>query len=66
MKNKTAVEWLISQLWEAKKTKSAWKELEKQAKKLEREQIINAYDAGTFYLEGGLYYKETFENEKGI
>jgi hypothetical protein len=33
------------------------------AKELEREQIINAYDAGTFYLEGGLYYKETFENQ---
>lgn len=33
---------------------------------LEKEQIINAYDAGTFYLEGGLYYKETFEDESGI
>jgi hypothetical protein len=36
------------------------------ALELEREQIINAYDAGTFYLEGGLYYKETFEDESGI
>lgn len=66
MKNKTAVEWLISQLWEAKKTKSAWKELEKQAKKLEREQIINAYDHGTFYLKGEDYYRKTFEDESGI
>jgi hypothetical protein len=66
MKKQTAIEWLISQLWEAKKTKSNWKELEKKAKEIEREQIINAYDAGTFYLEGGLYYKETFEDEKGI
>jgi hypothetical protein len=62
MKKQTAVEWLISQLWEAKKTKSNWKELEKQAKEIEREQIINAYDSGTFFLEGNDYFENTFKN----
>lgn len=36
----TAVEWLIEQLWEAKKTKSNWKEIEKQAKAMEMDQLI--------------------------
>lgn len=65
MKNKTAVEWLISQLnnlgfdYQLNSVKVV---IEK-AMEIEREQIINAYDSGTFYLEGGLYYKETFETE---
>ena len=66
MKKQTAVEWLISQLWEAKKTKSNWKELEKKAKEIEREQIINSYDSGTFFLKGEDYFKKTFEDESGI
>jgi hypothetical protein len=68
MKNKTAVEWLNDAI--NKKLNNdlgpSFTDLFNEAKKLEREQIINAYDAGTFYLEGGLYYKETFENESGI
>ena len=61
MKNKTAVEWLIERFKEKNFCYSI-KDFD-QAKEIEREQIINAYDAGTFYLEGGLYYKETFETE---
>ena len=73
MKNKkqTAVEWLIEQIESEEYTKAFGCTyisivIQEQAKKLEREQIINAYDSGTFYLEGELYYKETFEDEKGI
>jgi hypothetical protein len=36
------------------------------ALELEKEQIITAYNHGTFYLEGEDYYKETFEDESGI
>jgi hypothetical protein len=67
MKKQTAVEWLIEQIFNEVDLKDSILKLAiNEAKKLEREQIINAYDAGTFYLEGGLYYKETFENESGI
>ena len=71
MKKQTAVEWLEEQLkkgvdfnpLEPLSYLNAIDNVFEQAKELEREQIINAYDAGTFYLEGGLYYKETFETE---
>jgi hypothetical protein len=65
MKNKTAVEWLEEPLLNILTHQQQMQliGLFQQAKELEREQIINAYDAGTFYLEGGLYYKETFETE---
>jgi predicted DNA binding protein len=36
----TAVEWLVAELWECKKTKSNWKILENQAKEMEKQQII--------------------------
>lgn len=65
MKNKTAVEQLRERLF--KEFGFAYSDnIHEEIKVIEREQIINAYDAGTFYLEGGLYYKETFENESGI
>ena len=70
MKNKTAVEWFYD------KIKSHFEHdgdlLETLtftmaiAKQKEREQIINAYDSGTFYLKGENYYKKTFEDESGI
>ena len=70
MKNKTAVEWLQLKLNSVKPTDfcsiekiKVWVEL---AKGIEREQIINAYDSGTFYLKGENYYKKTFEDESGI
>lgn len=67
MKNKTAVEWLIENYFGSLENCTPnFRNKIIEAKAIEREQIINAYDAGTFYLEGGLYYKETFENESGI
>ena len=64
-KKQTAVEWLLSQLNNLgfDYQLNSVKDVIEQAIELEREQIINAYDAGTFYLEGGLYYKETFETQ---
>ena len=71
MKKQTAVEWLIEQIHSEEYSKAFGTTylsivITEQAQKIEREQIINAYDAGTFYLEGELYYKETFEDESGI
>ena len=68
MKKQTAVEWLIDYLKDLGMNYQlhALNDIIEQGKAMEREQIINAYDAGTFYLEGALYYKETFEDEKGI
>jgi hypothetical protein len=64
MKKQTAVEWLIGQLPIFQQV--ALIELFNEAKLMEREQIINAYDSGTFFLEGEDYYKNTFEDESGI
>ena len=61
----TAVEWLVEQLWEAKKTKSNWKEIEKQAKAMEKEQIIYAWmvtDNELQRLAAEQYYNETFKS----
>ena len=71
MKKQTAVEWLIEQIHSEEYSKAFGTTylsivITEQAQKMEKEQIINAYDAGTFYLEGELYYKETFEDESGI
>ena len=68
MKNKTAVEWLNDAI--NKKLNNdlgpSFTDLFNEAKKLERKQIINAYDSGTFYLKGENYFKKTFEDESGI
>ena len=68
MKNKTAVEWLNDAI--NKKLNNdlgpSFTDLFNEAKKLEREQIINAYNHGTFFLRGEDYFKKHFENESGI
>ncbi len=65
---KTAVEWLVEELWICKKTKSNWKILENKAKEMEKEQIMDAFEAaekycGKDFLHGDLYYNETFKSE---
>jgi hypothetical protein len=67
----TAVEYLFEQLWETPKDKFNWYLIFGQAKEMEKEQIINAYDAGLF--DGSMddvndriykqYYNETFKSE---
>ena len=63
MKKLTAVEWLIKQFSD---NGSICLQDYLEAKKLEREQIINAYNHGTFFLRGEDYYKKHFEDESGI
>ena len=54
----TAVEWLIEQLTEIHP-----KAFE-QAKAMEKEQIVEAWNTGTYaYNNGEQYYKETFKSE---
>jgi hypothetical protein len=70
---KTAVEWLVEQITDS--TMPA-REAIKQAKELEKQQIINAYDEGKVegmclannseykHLQGFEYYNETYKNTK--
>ena len=66
---KTAVEWLIEELWQAKKTKSNWKEIEDKAKAMEKEQIMRSHSSGyNSGLENKIvlsyeYYIKTFKSE---
>jgi hypothetical protein len=65
----TAVEWLFEKLWETPKDKFNWYLIFGQAKQMEKEQIIDAYDAGLF--DGSMddvndriykqYYNETYK-----
>lgn len=62
----TAVEWLIEQIQNEKYIEDIDFE---QAKAMEREQIIDAYqqaekDNGKDFLNGDLYYNETFKSGK--
>ena len=70
----TSVEWLLEQLepnilWTEKA-----KKLAEQAKEMEKQQVINAYNIGFIYpikidfknnksQDGEQYYNETYENE---
>lgn len=69
--NKTAVEWLYekinSNLTEPMSKK--FKEIFEQAKAMEKEQIIEAYDERRCFIgyeNGKEYYNETFEQQKHI
>jgi hypothetical protein len=67
----TAAEWLFEKLWETPKDKFNWYLIFGQAKQMEKEQIIDAYDAGLF--DGSMddvndkiykqYYNQTFKSE---
>jgi hypothetical protein len=62
---KTAVEWLVEQWPILESQLPSW--LIEQAKEMEKEQIINAYDRGhneyDIYRNGQNYYNETFKSE---
>jgi hypothetical protein len=65
---KTAVEWLVEQLdGERHLTENEIKRLIQQAKEIEKEQIINAYDRGhneyDIYRNGQNYYNETYKTK---
>jgi len=66
----TAVEWLYLQL--IKNPKTPWNDILQQAKEMEKEQIIDAwqngiYNCGEFnnptIISGKQYYNETFKSE---
>jgi hypothetical protein len=62
MKKQTAVEWLVEQIC-GDHTEQWQKEIE-QAKEMEKEQIIDAFEHVDFNLDDGLhYYNQTFNNE---
>ncbi|MFZ4671840.1 MAG: hypothetical protein ACOYLT_07485 [Flavobacterium sp.] len=53
MSKETAVEWLINELTVIDFTDPFWKEKIEQAKEMEKEQIIDAYEEG--YLQCTIY-----------
>ena len=63
----TAVEWLFEKLWNTDKDKFTWYAILKQAKAIEKQQIVDAWFGG--YLNGEIknklasedYYNETFK-----
>jgi hypothetical protein len=56
-KKQTAVEWLVKEF-----NLESFPAAINLALSMEKEQIINAYDAGTFFLEGEDYFENTFKN----
>ena len=42
----TAVDWLFTQLWDTPKDKFTWYKIAGDAKDMEKDQIIDAYDSG--------------------
>ena len=64
---KTAVEWLFEKLWNTGKDKFTWYAILKQAKEMEKQQIIDAYDKGEFNQgcngDAEQYYNETYYKE---
>ena len=60
-KKQTAVEWLVKEF-----NLECYPAAVRLALSLEKEQIINAYDSGTFYLEGEDYFEKTFNDGSGV
>jgi len=69
MKKQTAVEWLVDELNQLQIEKILWiptgkwdmiRDIVKQAKAMEKEQIIDACNYGDFEELGEKYYTETF------
>ena len=65
-KTQTAVEWLFKQLWEKPKDKFTWNTILSKAKKMHKQEIINAVDGFPLQnrnLDGEQYYNETFKKD---
>jgi|LakMenE18May11ns_1017448.scaffolds.fasta_scaffold9530921_2 fatty acid-binding protein DegV len=66
---KTAVEWLVEQIKNnVHNTIEEFELIVEQAKEMEKEQIMEAFEAaekycGKDFLHGDLYYNETFKSE---
>ena len=60
MENKiTAVQWLFQNLWEEPKDKMTWYAILDEAKEMEKDQIIDAYN-NREDRSAELYYNETY------
>jgi len=68
MKKQTAVEYLIQHLKNLGMDYqlNSYKGIIEKSKEIERENIVTAYNHGTFYLRGEDYFKKHFEDESGI
>lgn len=71
----TATEWLFQKLWDEPKDKLTWYGILKQAKRMEKEQIIQTYHksalneathiiGGTSHISAEQYYNETFNTKE--
>ena len=57
----TSVDWLFTQLWETPKDKINWYKILMDAKKMEKEQMLEVSKEGLFSKhEFEQYYKETY------
>ena len=65
MEKQTAIEWLIEELKENNlHTFNEWKDIFQQAKEMEKQQIIKAYEnTNSMAMYGEDYYNETFKSE---
>jgi hypothetical protein len=63
----TAVEWLFEQLPTIDKYDPYYADIINQAKEMEKEQIVEAFDNGTYFSkwpDAEQYYNETFKSEQ--
>lgn len=68
MEKQTATEWLFKQLWDEPRDKFNWFVLLKQAEKMEKEQIIQAYYQNGWNDDDNehnaeQYYNKTFKQD---
>ena len=64
----TAIEWLFEKLWNADKDKFTWYAILKQAKEMEKQQIVDAWNNGfeenrPYVDHSEDYYNETFKQQ---
>jgi len=60
----TAAEWLFEKLWNTDKDKFTWYAILKQAKEMEKQQIIEAnWEASEDTDRAEQYYNKTFKSE---
>jgi hypothetical protein len=63
MKNQTATDWLFRKLWDEPQDKFTWYALLQEAKEIEKEQIIDAWDNGMKSDNGHFGTNEQYYNE---
>ncbi len=63
MAQQTAVEYLFEQLWNTPIDKFMWNAILEKAKKMEQQQIIDAFFSDDLEIDAELYYNEKFKND---